>query len=482
MLEWPTLWPCDRLRKKVALLSYVLKYLHYRCYADPPKLYKQDDPVTAQLLAKCSLLRSLFVLIRQLTRCCVVQAYHPTWYLFNGHLQTLMVAVGCAQPEVEYSREILHLSDGGIVSLDWALRPDGARFAHDHPTVLLLHGLTGGSSELYIRVTAAKLMASGWRVVVMNARGCADTPVVTAKLFCAAYTQDLREAVRYLRETQVPTAALVAGGFSLGSNILLKYVGEEGAGCLLSGAVSVGNPYDLLASNRNLMHSRLHNLLYREALTSNLLRLFFEKSNAHEHFKSHPVVDLDRLRAAASVWEFDDRLTRHVFGYATVSDYYRDASCSQYLKGVRIPTLCLTAADDPISIHTAIPDDDCAANRHILLAVTEKGGHLGFFTGGDVCEFPDMWASNVFVQFCNAVDELVVGAPPAPEAHSVYRRLFRVGTKEDVEAKPTPEEVATTDQPSMSPLPWAAAVLVCLFARAAYERRDVLRGKRRWWY
>ncbi|KDO35075.1 hypothetical protein SPRG_01139 [Saprolegnia parasitica CBS 223.65] len=467
MLDWAALWPCARLQQKYALVAYLLHILHHALCAKKPRLYKQDNPVTARLLAKCSLL---------------LETYHPSWFLFNGHMQTILVAMGCDAPQVKYKREILSLSDGGIVSLDWAQHPNGDTYGHDHPTVLLLHGLTGGSSEIYIRMTAVKLMQAGWRVVVMNARGCAKTPVVTAKLFCAAYTQDVRETVRYLREEHLPTAPLVAGGFSLGSNILLKYVGEEGESCLLTGAISVGNPYDLLASNRNLMHSWLHNLLYRSALTTNLVTLFFEKSNAHTHFVQHPAIDLNHLRSAQSVWDFDDRLTRHVFGYATVSDYYRDASCSQYLKHIRIPTLCLTAEDDPISIHTGIPYDDCEANRHIVLAVTERGGHLGFFTGGSVVAFPDMWASNVFVQFCNAVEDLASNAIPLERPGvSVLGRLFQPGIKP---SSPGPTyDPSPCEAPCSTTAQWVCVTLALgLGAKAVYDRRSTLLGTRIGWY
>ncbi|EQC32277.1 hypothetical protein SDRG_10025 [Saprolegnia diclina VS20] len=374
------------------------------CYAffaranQAPSLYHQTNLVNTQLLQKTSMLW---------------EKYRPSWFLLNGHLQTFLVALGCDTPRVHYTREIRPLSDGGIVSLDWATHPAGTPYAKDHPTVLLLHGLTGGSSEVYIRATAVKLLAAGWRVVVMNARGCAQTPVRTPKLFCGAYTQDVRETVQYLRQVHVPTAPLLAGGFSLGANILLKFVGEEGDKCQLSGAISVGNPYDMLASNRNLEYSWLHNVIYSTALTNNLLNLFFKKSNAHEHYVNDPTIDLAALRASKTAAEFDEQLTRRVFGYATASDYYRDASSSQYIKGVRIPTLCLTAKDDPISIYTAIPYDDVLANPHVILSVTKYGGHLGFFTGASPFAYPDMWSSSVFAQFCNAVDELEHNGSPS---------------------------------------------------------------------
>lgn len=114
------------------------------------------------------------------------QQYRPLWYLFNGHLQTLQLARANDEeptPSIPYARQILELPDGGIVSLDWALpRADSYTVEDVEPdkkTVLILPGLTGGSSEHYIRTAVRRLNDDGWQCVVLNARGCANTPLKT---------------------------------------------------------------------------------------------------------------------------------------------------------------------------------------------------------------------------------------------------------------------------------------------------------------
>lgn len=143
------------------------------------------------------------------------------------------------------NRELLSTPDGGIVSIDWA--PSFKEMpADDTPTLVLLHGLTGGSHESYIRALVETMTKDhGYRCVVFNARACADTELTTAQLYCGSWTDDLRMVVKHVRKI-LPEAKLMSVGFSLGSNILMNYMGEEGDRCEFLGAMSVGNPFDLL--------------------------------------------------------------------------------------------------------------------------------------------------------------------------------------------------------------------------------------------
>ncbi|ETW03513.1 hypothetical protein, variant [Aphanomyces invadans] len=296
----------DRTIKKYACILYLINYLHYVWTAKQPSLTYQKSPRAEAIVKKCSLL---------------VEKYHPSWYLLNnGHLHTIMLAKLTSHPQIHYERQMVPLSDGGVVSLDWAVppgvAPDDVNFP-DIPTVIVFHGLTGGSGDNYVCVTVEKLVRDGWRVVVMNARGCANTPLLTPHLFCGAYTNDVREVVAMLRRNHVQTAPLVSVGFSLGSNIMVKYIGEEGAACPLTAAVSVGNPYDFMCNSRNLNHSFVHNAIYNAPLATNLNDLFFVRSNAHELFADHPEIDLASIQATSRVIDFDEQLTRRAFGYAS---------------------------------------------------------------------------------------------------------------------------------------------------------------------
>ncbi|GLD97904.1 hypothetical protein PINS_up006601 [Pythium insidiosum] len=352
--------------------------LHFRLTAETPQLVYQATPTNTRLLESCPTMTQ--------------EKYYPPWRLFNGHLQTLRLAQEeqYQHPIVHYERQIMDMPDGGIVSLDWALPPrdDGtiprvSELDRNRRTMLLLPGLTGGSGEFYIRCVVHRMVELGWQCVVLNARGCADTPLKTAHLFCCAYTDDLRFVVSRLHSTYGFSEAFVAVGFSMGSNVLVKYLGEEGerAQGILTAGISVGNPFDLVACASNLSSTLFYRKTYDAALNRNLQELFFRKSNAHQVFRHDTRVDLDSLRNARHLYEFDDRLTRRVFGYDSVHHYYTDASSARRIGDVRVPLLCLNAKDDPISVKTAIPFDAPEENPNVVLCVTNRGGHLAFYEG-----------------------------------------------------------------------------------------------------
>uniref|UniRef100_K3WXA0 AB hydrolase-1 domain-containing protein n=1 Tax=Globisporangium ultimum (strain ATCC 200006 / CBS 805.95 / DAOM BR144) TaxID=431595 RepID=K3WXA0_GLOUD len=256
-------------------LKWLFRLLHYKLTAETPQLVYKQTPQNEKLLERCATMTK--------------RKYYPPWYLFNGHLQTVKLSIANEQekqPVIPYERQILDMPDGGIVSLDWALPPreNGSipsvrEVDPDKRTMIILPGLTGGSGELYIRNTVAQLLDHGWQVVVMNARGCANTPLKTAHLFSSGYTDDLRSTVKYLRaKYNFENEAFVGLGFSMGSNVLVKYLGEEKENAGLTAGISVGNPFDLVICSANFGGNLFNRLTYDKAINGNLKELFFEKA------------------------------------------------------------------------------------------------------------------------------------------------------------------------------------------------------------
>ncbi|EEY63359.1 serine protease family S33, putative [Phytophthora infestans T30-4] len=399
-----------------ALGRFILSFLLRWRSGETPRLVHRATDGNKKLLSHCpSITKS---------------KYYPPWRLFNGHLQTVRFAYDERGPEINYKRQLLKLPDGGVASLDWALLHDqnvpntatdlnasaSSSWLPDvestRRTVIVLPGLTGGSPENYIRTTIAKLHKLGWQCVVLNARGCANTPVTTAQLFCSAYTGDLRYVLQQLSEKyHFAQEAFVAAGFSMGANVLVKYLGEDGDQTPLTGAVSVGNPFDLTICSANFGGSLLNRLTYDKALNSNLRELFFVQCDAAKQFENYPGVDLEAIKATRTVRDFDDTLTKHVFHYDTVDDYYSDAGSVKKLGGVRVPLLCINAEDDPISISAALPKDhEVEANPNIILCTTKSGGHLAFYESSlkqqnkeDCKNVANMWTVNPIAEFAEAV-------------------------------------------------------------------------------
>lgn len=169
-------------------------------------------------------------------------------------------------------------------------------------------------------------------------------------------------------------------GFSLGSNVLVKYLGEEKDATPLTAAISVGNPFDIIKCSNNINGTLFNRLTYSKALGQGLQDLFFNRSNAHEVFRGFKGIDVDALRSAKTVYEFDAQFTIKHFNYGSVEEFYNDGSCITRLPHVAIPLLCLNAEDDPISIASGLPTrEQVEANPNIILCTTKSGGHLAFY-------------------------------------------------------------------------------------------------------
>ncbi|KAJ3053607.1 hypothetical protein HK102_011677, partial [Quaeritorhiza haematococci] len=291
------------------------------------------------------------------------QAYFvPTPWLLGGHLQTFWAALTSKRPNfvIKYEREVIHTHDGGNIALDWSPGPIPQKGSNDTtPTIVVLHGLTGASTDTYVMDLAHEVLkhnqphpfekgvsAHSYRVVVANFRGCGNTVVTSPQLYCGAYTDDIRFAVRHIRTKLAPDTPLLGVGFSLGANIMLKYVGEEGPNCPFIACVPIANPFDLLHGSRLMHKSILGKYVYSRRMTQNLIGVY--KKHMHA-FEGTTTIDHQKVFKAKTLTEFDDACTRLVFKFRTVDEYYRKGSSGQYVPDVAIPTLLLSAIDDPVA-------------------------------------------------------------------------------------------------------------------------------------
>ncbi|KAL2167640.1 hypothetical protein VTG60DRAFT_977 [Thermothelomyces hinnuleus] len=323
--------------------------------------------------------------------------------LFNGDIQTMWTAVKEHGPPIFYRRRIFnadHKTYTGTFAVDFAVEPhtdideglpprtafysdeDFAKIASDdsRPMLIVLHGLSGGSHEIYLRHAIAPLVLNGgnWEVCVVNSRGCANSKVTSGVLFNARATWDIRQVVKWARET-FPNRPLFALGFSLGANILTNYVGEEGTNCPLKGAIAVGNPFDLEVANKSLQRTFLGKQVYSRVMGSNMKKLI----NTHKDaILKHTNLNFDRIQQVTYLHEFDREVQTVTWGYPTENAYYRDASSSDAVLAIRIPFLAISALDDPIAVYDAIPFQEFTQNPYTVLLTTSLGGHLSWFELG----------------------------------------------------------------------------------------------------
>lgn len=234
------------------------------------------------------------------------------------------------------------------------------------------------------------------------------------QLFCIAYTGDLRFVAKYLSEKYAfARDAFVGIGFSLGSNVLVKYLGEEKDATPLTAAISIGNPFDIVKCSANIDGTLFNRLTYSRALGQGLQDLFFNRSNAHEVFQGYPGIDIEALRAAKTVSEFDALFTIKHFKYGSVDEFYRDGSSLSRLPHAAVPLLCINAEDDPISVAAGLPTrEQVEANPNVVLCVTKSGGHLAFYETPDAADEDSagkrlpVWSVKAIAEFAESTRQL----------------------------------------------------------------------------
>lgn len=333
-----------------------------------PALSAASTPFNAAVLSRCPSLHA--------------PAVTPA-VLSNGHVETILAAlIRRPPPGIAYERSLLKMGDGGTVALDTlAAPPPGcAPLPADSPVLVVLPGLTGGSHDPYVQHLAAQAARAGMRAVVFNSRGTSDGPVTTPQFYSASFTGDLAAVIAHVASAW-PAAPLVAAGYSLGANILVNYLGEVGSETPLAAAVSLCNPFDLVVADAAF--ARGFNRLYDANLARSLRTIFRRHAHLWQDESATAGKPFDPVAgaAAASIRAFDDAITRVSFGFPSVDAYYAASGSAARVPGVAIPLLCLQAEDDPIAPATAIPTAAIVANAHVLLATTQRGGHLGWCAG-----------------------------------------------------------------------------------------------------
>ena len=296
----------------------------------------------------------------------------PAWWLPGAHAQTLWGKLGRATPSVATRRERCDTPDGDWLDLEHVDGPEGS------PRLLILHGLEGSPASHYVRSAFREARRRGWRATLMIFRGCSGEMNRGRRLYHSGETTDLAFVIDRLRATE-PGTRIGVVGFSLGGNVLLKWLGERGEDVprevVAAAAVSV--PYDLARGSRYLEHG------FARVYTRAFLRSLKEKAAAKlAQFPDLPV-DANAAVRAATLWDFDDVVTAPLHGFRDAADYYARSSSLGWLKSVRRPVLLLNAVDDPFLPPSVLDDVRRVAAQNAALHVEfpPGGGHVGFVSG-----------------------------------------------------------------------------------------------------
>jgi predicted alpha/beta-fold hydrolase len=291
----------------------------------------------------------------------------PWW---GADLQTLRNFLRPPRPRLDphpSRRLALAMSDGSGDALSGLLqRPaTGAR----GPLLVLIHGLSGNEESSYMKATAAHFLERGHPALRINLRGAGPSRPLCRLQYHAGRTSDLRDALQALR-AELLGEGLVLGGYSLGGNLLLKFLAEYGDAFPIRAAASVSAPIDLAAAARRFLEPR--NRLYQW----HMIRRMKQECLAPGAYLSES--ERRSVRAARSVYEFDDRFVAPRNGYASAEAYYEANMARRFLDGIRTPTLVIHALDDPWIPAGAYTSYAWDRNPSLLPLLPPSGGHVGF--------------------------------------------------------------------------------------------------------
>ena len=314
----------------------------------------------------------------------------PPWY--GGDLQTLRNFL--RRPAVDFSvwparRVELLMGDG---SGDRLLAMLHLPAAQHRGLVVLIHGLTGCESSFYIQASAKHWLETGYAVLRLNLRGAGPSRPFCQQQYHAGRSADLRDALIALQASDGAAfdRGLFLVGYSLGGNLLLRFLAEEAAAFPVLAAACVSAPIDLKAAQQRVMAGR--NWLYHRYLLGRMRR---EALAAPA-----PLDDAVRraIAGARSVYAFDDSVVAPANGFAGAEDYYARCSGLAFLGRINCPTLVIHAVDDPWIPTESYRQFDWTANASLCLAMPRAGGHVGFHGRGDGTAWHDQEAARFFAQ------------------------------------------------------------------------------------
>ncbi len=292
-------------------------------------------------------------------------SYTPPPLMKNGHVQTVFPSLFRKIKGVTYTRERIVTPDDDFLDIDWS--------RHGHRRLAIVsHGLEGDSDRTYVKGMVRALNHFGWDCLAWNFRGCSGHINRRLKFYHSGSCDDLATVIEHAAATgRYHEIALM--GFSIGGNITLLYLGKnrEKLHPLVSCAAVLSVPCDLAAGADALARSA--NRLYMQRF----LRLL------HQKIKTKMEIMPDRIDDKGyadlkTFADFDNRYTAPINGFRNATDYWRQCSSKPWIKDITIPTLMISAVNDPFLTPACFPETEVAANHNVYLETPESGGHVGF--------------------------------------------------------------------------------------------------------
>lgn len=296
-----------------------------------------------------------------------IKDYKAPFFLFSKDLQTIVPALFRNVKGIFYRRERVSTPDEDFLDLDWSLVNDDK-----NELVIISHGLEGDSSRPYVLGMVKALNHCNKNVLAWNYRGCSGELNKVYKFYHSGETGDLNFVIDYCRKKGFQSIYLI--GFSVGGNITLKFLGENGRDKQnIKRAVAFSVPCHLQSASDQL--AKFRSKVYMRRFIKSLSGKIREKAKVMpDKFDCTPLSRIKNFR------EFDDLYTAPMHGYKDAPEYWNSNSSINFIPNIKIPTLIVMAKNDPFLSPQCFPYKQAEESKHVTLEVSETGGHCGFFT------------------------------------------------------------------------------------------------------
>ncbi|CAO2614150.1 Monoacylglycerol lipase ABHD2 [Lemmus lemmus] len=392
--ELPAVFDGVKLAAVAAVLYVIVRCLNLKSPTAPPDLYFQDSGLSRFLLKSCPLLTKEYI--------------PPLIWGKSGHIQTALYGkMGRVRSPHPYGhRKFITMSDGATSTFD-LFEPLAEHCVGDDVTMVICPGIANHSEKQYIRTFVDYAQKNGYRCAVLNHLGALPNIELTSpRMFTYGCTWEFGAMVNYIKKTY-PQTQLVVVGFSLGGNIVCKYLGETQANqekvlC----CVSVCQGYSALRAQETFMQWDQCRRFYNFLMADNMKKIILSHRYAtFSSVSSLEDTDLSRLYTATSLMQIDDNVMRKFHGYNSLKEYYEEESCMRYLHRIYVPLMLVNAADDPL-VHESlltIPKSLSEKRENVMFVLPLHGGHLGFFEGSVLFPEPLTWMDKLVVEYANAI-------------------------------------------------------------------------------
>ncbi|MGK7392401.1 MAG: YheT family hydrolase [Candidatus Cyclobacteriaceae bacterium M2_1C_046] len=292
--------------------------------------------------------------------------YIAPWWLRNGDLATIVPNAFGKEFDPGYERERIITPDEDFLDLDWLKKKD------NHKLLIISHGLEGSSKRPYIVRMADFFHRKNWDVLAWNCRSCSGEMNLKPRFYHHGATDDVEVMVDHALQSG-HYSEIVMVGFSMGGNLTLRYLGEQGKNLHseIKRGIAFSTPVDLPSSVVEFAKKR--NYYYKRRFLKKLEQKVKIKSEMLPD--SFPQVDFSLIKQFP---DFDNLITAPIHGYKNAEEFYIKVSSKPVLKDIVIPTLIVNALDDPFLGPDCYPFEEVMDLNHVFLETPENGGHVGF--------------------------------------------------------------------------------------------------------